>query len=110
MNLAPSKMTIGLVAEINGVIIGAVWVRCIKAFGYIDDTILEFAILVYPQYRKRGIGTELMKEMIKYLKIKGYSKASLAVQKANSAVKMYKKAGFEIKDENDEEYIMLYSF
>ena len=31
----------------------------------------------------------------------------LAVQKANYAVKMYQKAGFEIVDENEEEYITL---
>lgn len=36
-----------------------------------------------------------------------YKQVSLAVQKANYAVKMYKKAGFEIVDENDEEYIMV---
>ena len=41
------------------------------------------------------------------LKENGYKQTSLAVQKANYAVKMYKKAGFEIVDENDEEYIML---
>lgn len=34
-------------------------------------------------------------------------KASLAVQKANYAVRMYKEVGFEIIDENDEEYIMV---
>lgn len=35
-----------------------------------------------------------------------YIKA-LAVQKMNYAVRMYKKVGFEIVDENDEEYIMI---
>ena len=30
-----------------------------------------------------------------------------AVQKANYAVKMYKKVGFQIVDENNEEYIMV---
>ena len=30
----------------------------------------------------------------------------LSVQKANYAVKMYKKAGFKTVDENEEEYIM----
>lgn len=34
-------------------------------------------------------------------------KTSLAVQKANYAVTMYKNVGFEIIDENDEEYIMV---
>ena len=42
-----------------------------------------------------------------YLKEQGYKKASLAVQKANYAVKMYKKVGFKIIDENGEEYIMV---
>ena len=48
-----------------------------------------------------------MIEMLKLLKQKGYVKTSLAVQKANYAVKMYKKVGFEIVDENKEEYIMV---
>ena len=36
-----------------------------------------------------------------------YSKASLAVQKENYAVRMYQKVGFEIVDENEQEYIMI---
>lgn len=48
-----------------------------------------------------------MYRMLELLKSKNYKKASLAVQKANYAVKMYKKVGFEIVDENDEEYIMV---
>lgn len=37
----------------------------------------------------------------------GYERASLAVQKANYAVKMYTDLGFQIFKENDEEYIMV---
>ena len=36
-----------------------------------------------------------------------YKQASLSVQKMNYAVRMYRKIGFEIIDENDEEYIMI---
>ena len=36
-----------------------------------------------------------------------YKKASLAVQKQNYAVRMYKNVGFEIVNENAEEYIMV---
>lgn len=32
---------------------------------------------------------------------------SLAVQKANYAVRMYEKVGFKTMDENEEEYIMV---
>lgn len=95
-----------LVAEIDHKIVGAVWVRCIKAFGHINETVPEFAISVYSEFRGRGIGTELMKEMLKLLKSRGYILTSLAVQKDNYAVKMYKQVGFEIIDENDEEYLM----
>ena len=45
--------------------------------------------------------------MLSELKSRGYKRTSLAVQKANYAVKMYKKVGFSVIDENDEEYIMV---
>ena len=41
------------------------------------------------------------------LKWQGFEKASLAVQKANYAVKMYENVGFKTVDENAEEYIMV---
>lgn len=61
------------------------------------------------EYRGLGIGTALMKQMLTHLKEKGYKKASLAVQQANYAVKMYQQIGFEIIDKNEEEYIMVCS-
>ena len=48
-----------------------------------------------------------MREMLALLKREGYKQASLAVQKANYAVKMYRNTGFETIRETDEEYIML---
>ena len=48
-----------------------------------------------------------MKEMLALLREKGYKRASLAVQKANYAVKMYNNVGFRTVDENAEEYIMV---
>ena len=69
----------------------------------------SFAISLYREYRGRGIGTKLMQEMLNLLKEKGYKRASLAVQKANYAVRMYKKVGFKTVDENEEEYIMVCS-
>lgn len=51
----------------------------------------------------------MMKEMLKLLKNNGYKKASLAVQKENYALKMYLSLGFQIIDENTEEYIMVYN-
>ena len=101
------KDDIGLVAEIDNKPIGAVWVRIMNDYGHIDNDTPSFAISLHKDYRGLGIGTALMKEMLRILKDRGYKQASLAVQKANYAVKMYQKTGFEIVDENEEEYIML---
>lgn len=48
-----------------------------------------------------------MVKMLELLKWQGYERASLAVQKANYAVKMYKDVGFKTVNENAEEYIMV---
>ena len=104
------KGDMGLVAEADNKIIGAVWVRIMNDYGHIDNETPSFAISLYKDYRNCGIGTGLMKEMLDMLNQAGYKQASLAVQKENYAVKMYKNVGFEIIDENEEEYIMLYKF
>ncbi len=101
------KDDIGLVAEVDKKVVGAVWVRIMNDYGHIDNDTPSFAISLYKDYRGFGIGTDLMKEMLCILKDRGYKQASLAVQKANYAVRMYQKTGFEIVDENEEEYIML---
>ncbi len=95
------------VAEVDNRIVGAVWVRIMNDYGHIDDDTPSFAISLYKDYRGYGIGTELMKTMLTYLKESEYNQCSLAVQKANYAVKMYLNVGFEVVDENAEEYIML---
>lgn len=96
-----------MVAEVNNEIVGAVWVRIMNDYGHIDDETPSFAISLLKEYRNYGIGTELMKQMLMKLKMQGYKQTSLAVQKMNYAVRMYQKVGFEIVDENDEEYIMI---
>ncbi len=101
------KDDIGLIAEVDKKAVGAVWVRIMNDYGHIDNDTPSFAISLYKDYRGLGIGTALMKEMLRILKDRGYKQASLAVQKANYAVKMYQKTGFEIVEENEEEYIML---
>ena len=101
------KDDMGLIAEVGKKAVGAVWVRIMNDYGHIDNDTPSFAISLYKEYRGFGIGTDLMKEMLRILRDRGYKQASLAVQKANYAVRMYQKTGFEIVDENEEEYIML---
>ena len=96
-----------LVAEVDDKVIGAVWTRIMNDYGHVDDETPSFAISLYKEYRSRGIGTRMMREMLKLLREQGCKKASLAVQKANYAVRMYETVGFRIVDENDEEFIMV---
>lgn len=101
------KDDICFVAEADDKVVGAVWVRDMHDYGHIAEGVPSFAISLYKQYRNFGIGTQLMITMLDELKKRGYERTSLAVQKANYAVRMYKKVGFSIIDENDEEYIMV---
>lgn len=101
------KDDICFVAETDNKIIGAVWVRDMNDYGHIEDGVPSFAISLYKPYRNFGIGTELMTTMLSELRQRGYKKASLAVQKENYAVKMYRKVGFEVIRETEEEFIMV---
>ena len=91
----------------KGKIIGAVWVRIMNDYGHIDNETPSLAISLYNEYRHLGIGTALMKAILQLLKEKGYKQISLSVQKENYAVNMYRKIGFKIVSETEEEYIML---
>ncbi len=101
------KDDFALVAEIEGKIIGAVWIRIMYDYGHIDDETPSLAISLYKEYRGRGIGTEMMKEMLSLLKTHNYKRVSLSVQKANYAAEMYRKIGFDIVRENEEKWIMI---
>jgi len=96
----------GLVAEVNGKIVGAVWVRIMNDYGHIDNKTPSLAISLYKEYRGLGIGTAMMKQILSLLKENGYKQVSLSVQKANYAAKMYQKMGFEVVKENGEDFIM----
>lgn len=106
-NFGSREGDICFVAEVEEKIVGAVWVRIMDDYGHVEDGVPSFAISLYQEYRGYGIGTAMMNHMLDELRNRGYQKTSLAVQKANYAVKMYKNVGFEIIDENDEEYIMM---
>jgi len=99
-----------LVAEWGNRIVGAVWARIIPGYGHVDDETPELAISLYKDYRGKGIGSNLMKEMLSLLKGKGYRQVSLSVQKDNYAVRMYEGLGFNTIKTADDDYLMLCSF
>jgi len=96
-----------LIAETDGRVVGAIWSRIMDDYGHIDNDTPSIAISLYKEYRNKGIGTELLQQMLELLKNDGYKSVSLSVQKANYAIRMYQKAGFRILSEDPEEAIML---
>ena len=95
-----------LVTVANGRIVGAIWSRIMNDYGHIADDTPSIAISLYKEYRNQGIGTALLQQMLSLLKADGYKSVSLSVQKANYAMKMYQKAGFQVISDDTDEAIM----
>jgi len=85
-----------LVAEVDGRVVGACWVRTTKGYGHLDASTPAFSISLYREYRGRGIGTRMLRRMLQELREAGYARASLGVVKANRAVHLYERLGFRI--------------
>ena len=106
-NFGCGKADCCVAAEVNQRVIGAAWSRIMNDYGHVDEQTPSLAIALYADYRGKGIGIRLMRKLLELLKEKGYKQASLSVQKENYAVNMYRKLGFEVVRETDEEYIMI---
>lgn len=85
-----------VVATVDGEVVGACWVRTTSVYGHIDDETPAFSISLYEPYRGKGIGAAMMRAMLDDLRAAGYRRASLAVQKANPALRLYERMGFRI--------------
>lgn len=101
------KGDIAVVTEVDGKVVGVAWSRIINDYGHIDDDTPSLSISLYAEYRHQGIGTKLFDVLLQKIAEEGYKKASLSVQKANYASKMYLKMGFQIVKESEEEYVMV---
>lgn len=96
-----------LVAEVDGKIAGAVWVRIMDDYGHLDSQTPSLAISLYKEYRGQGIGTQLLHQMMDLLRKEKYAQVSLSVQKENYALRMYQKVGFKIVEDRGEEVLMV---
>lgn len=99
-----------LVAEVNEKIVGAAWSRIMEDYGHVDKDTPSLAISLLPEYRGLGIGTKLLNSLLSLLHEKGFYQVSLSVQKKNPAFRLYKRAGFQILEEKDTEYLMLLKY
>lgn len=100
-----------LISLIDDKPIGAVWIRTfhgvLKGYGYIDENTPELSIAIFPEYRNKGIGTNLMNQMIRLMITKGFKKVSLSITKGNKAIHLYNRLGFKVVNESENDYIML---
>ncbi|MEH2250915.1 GNAT family N-acetyltransferase [Nostoc sp.] len=79
--------------------VGAAWLRLLtgenKGYGYVDNRTPELAIVILPQYRNKGIGTQLLTHLLAAAKT-SYPSVSLSTRATNSAVILYKRFGWEV--------------
>jgi ribosomal protein S18 acetylase RimI-like enzyme len=90
---------IGLIACDGEKPIGAVWLRHLRAYGFVNDETPELSIAMLPAYRGQGIGTKLMTELIASLQSR-YAALSLSVSRENPALRLYERLGFEVVKED----------
>lgn len=85
---------VGVIAEVDGVAIGAAWVRCIRAYGFVSDDIPELAVAVRPGFEGGGIGSALMTRLAKEC-ASVHPAISLSVREDNPAVGLYRRLGYK---------------
>ncbi|MEV6768007.1 GNAT family N-acetyltransferase [Nocardia sp. NPDC051030] len=93
---------LGVIAEEDGVLLGAAWARMFTrenaAYGYVDDATPEIAIAVAPEGRGAGLGTQLMTGLLDAMR-PVYDSVSLSVRRENPALRLYERLGFvEVPD------------
>ena len=83
----------------DGKLLGSVWYRFWEnnnhSYGFVDENTPEIGIGVVKDFRRFGIGTELMNQIIKFSKNKGICSLSLSVESNNPAIYLYNKMGFK---------------
>ena len=98
------KGDFGIIAKKDGTYIGAVWARYFssgnRGFGFISGSIPELSMALKPEYRNRGLGTEMMKRFLEMCRQRGIKSISLSVDKRNRAFSFYKRTGFIVVSEN----------
>ena len=86
-----------LVAEVLGQVVGQIFLQVDSALAGGDGRVAYlYALRVRPEYRNRGIGTELVREAEAILRQRGFSRALISVAKDNDAARrLYERLGFE---------------
>ena len=83
------KHDFGLIARVDDVPAGAVWIRLFdaseKGFGFIDEQTPELSIALEAAYRNKGLGKMMMEKFFRRAFEQGYRNVSLSVDRINPA-------------------------
>ena len=89
----------GWVASCNGKLIGAAWYRLFSeddpGYGFINAQTPELSIALHPGYRDQGVGSKLLKTLLRHAATQGFPALSLSVDVRNPAARLYVRLGFE---------------
>ncbi len=90
---------------------GAAWLRCLPegdpGYGYVDATTPELTIGVVVGCRQRGVGTQMLEELITRARRAGTGAISLSVARDNGARRLYEKFGFDVVAPVDDAVTMM---
>jgi GNAT superfamily N-acetyltransferase len=101
---------VGTIAHDGREPIGATWRRFYSTdepgYGFIAEDIAEVSIGVRDGFRGRGIGARLLGDLAAGARFDGIPALSLAVEKANPALRLYLRQGYRTIRSTDEDHVM----
>jgi GNAT superfamily N-acetyltransferase len=106
----PRSGDVGVVAEADGAVVGAAWLRFFDAldpgYGYIDRAIPELSVGVAPDWRGQGVGGRLIAALVDLARDRGIAAVSLSVELGNPARTLYERHGFRSVERNGDAITM----
>lgn len=101
---------VGVVAESDGMPIGAAWCRlpgAVHGWGYLDAGTPEVVIAVEKDHRGRGVGRALLDALVSFAEDAGATALSLSMDPGDAAaMALYASAGFEPAGTNGDLVVM----
>jgi ribosomal protein S18 acetylase RimI-like enzyme len=105
---------LALIAYIDDMPVGAVWYRfwteADQMRGYIGDDYPVLVIGIDSNYRNKGIGKKLMKEIELYALNENIKGISLSVSKINNAINLYDAVGYKFDSDIGDSVLLLRIF
>ncbi|WP_205881903.1 GNAT family N-acetyltransferase [Leeia aquatica] len=100
---------VGVVAVLDGVDIGACWMRMLKdqvGLAWVDNQTPQLGISLGAAYQHQGHGGKMMRAALEAARQAGYRQVSLTVHPQNPARQLYARCGFEELEMREGFYLM----